>query len=290
MDVIRSAYRTKMKLWKNRDTLTPVYWFRCEPDAKNFGLRTSFGSHKTWCRDLEEDDLCGERLSNYSYYNAANPVGYDGQRHCGADLAMQFGGVTPRDPDLVTDGNGSLPCCFVTPPPPPPLPACVEWSVGQQPVGLPPALILQFTLFAIPITCVLIRAGWSPFTDPDPTPAENQTGVPFDFPCYWVYMCPDTQYGENATYKFLIAFALLFRSREPTLSPGCDLNGCGPLLWMYRFVRIEKATGIRSVFWREYSGLVGVTALADPPFVMSFIYTQPAPAPIPTGTPFVCHT
>jgi len=117
LDMQRVCYRTKMRLWRDSDELTPVYWHRTQPGAKVFHLPHRFASWKTWLRPLVNDGGMGEQNEHFGYYKGGNPVGYAGQRHCGSDDAMSRGGQHGIDPVLTTGTDGWLACCG-------PMPVC----------------------------------------------------------------------------------------------------------------------------------------------------------------------
>lgn len=116
MDWVRVCYQTKMQLWRDSDTLTPVRWFRADPAAKVWDKVQRFGSQKTYRRGEPLNTGVGERPQFFTYDKGKNVVGYRGQTHCGSDNAMQFGGIRGRDPELTTGPNGDLPCCKTMPP------------------------------------------------------------------------------------------------------------------------------------------------------------------------------
>lgn len=149
MDVIRVCYKTEMKLWKDRPEAIPVRWFRADPKAKIFDKMCSFRSNFTWQKFEEQFSASmGELSRDYTYDKGANPLKYKGDKHCGRDLAMQFGGVSGVDPEIHTDSSGLSPCCGI----PPPIFACILSGTEHVELILPD--VLQLRLISQAGSCV----------------------------------------------------------------------------------------------------------------------------------------
>lgn len=111
MDYSRVAYITKMRLWRDSDSLTPVRWFRASAGAKLVEGPSVFRSWKTWHRGVANEGGMGEQTAHFSYDRGANPLGYHGRVRCGSDRAIQEGGQQGVDEEMETEANGSLACC-----------------------------------------------------------------------------------------------------------------------------------------------------------------------------------
>lgn len=111
MDLIRSAYVCKMRLWADSDEETEVRWFFAEPGAKVMDVPHPFGSWYTWDRKdgVEPGPLGEQRYVRYD--RGANDLGYGGSHYCGSDAAVRGGGVHGVDPVIATDADGGAGCC-----------------------------------------------------------------------------------------------------------------------------------------------------------------------------------
>jgi len=111
MDLIRSAYVTKMKLWADSDEEVEVRWFFADADAKWAPGPHPFGSWWTWDRKdgVEPGPLGEQRYVRYD--RGANDLGYGGSHHCGSDAAFRGGGVHGVDSVITTNADGGADCC-----------------------------------------------------------------------------------------------------------------------------------------------------------------------------------
>jgi len=111
LDYARQAYRSKMRLWQDSILETEGVWFRAPAGAKIFPKPHLFGQVRTGYRhEYAAAGGVGE-VGRIAYYKGMNPSGYLGQNHCGAEQAIQFGGVVGIDPPLPTDTTGRAECC-----------------------------------------------------------------------------------------------------------------------------------------------------------------------------------
>jgi hypothetical protein len=119
-----------MRLWQGDDTVTPGYWFRCEPGAKNLLGMSSFRARYTWCADVPQMPGVGETYDpRPEYGKGANPLGYPGAAMCGSYDAFVGGGVRGVDPELATLPDGSLEACF------PAVPAAADFCRSASVIG-----------------------------------------------------------------------------------------------------------------------------------------------------------
>lgn len=144
--MIRTAYRSKMRLWADSDELTPGRWFRAPPGAKMFP-----GPHRitsAWWRDPHRPDPeVGEVFEpKLRYDKGSNVNGYTGQAICGSEESIRTGGAHQRDPGLLTRANGSSPCCFGGPPGPVPLPRTPAGRLSEVPVSSGSTILFSMTL------------------------------------------------------------------------------------------------------------------------------------------------
>jgi len=116
VDWIRTAYTTRMKLWKDSEETVEVRWFRAEPGAKifpgvhNFSSLTWRDEHKPEYR-INNTGIGEQTEAGRVYDRGQNLNGYDGQRFCGSLKAWREGGVHGTDPPLALDSEGRPACC-----------------------------------------------------------------------------------------------------------------------------------------------------------------------------------
>lgn len=110
MDMIRTARRTRMRLWQNDERTTPVRWFRAAPGARVFE-----GSSRLRCSDWFMQQTwsgVGEVYPRVTGYDkGVNTLGYLGLDHCGPVEAMRDGGVVGVTPPITTRADGWSDCC-----------------------------------------------------------------------------------------------------------------------------------------------------------------------------------
>lgn len=112
MDLVRSCYTARMRLWADSEEETEVRWTFADADAEWYPHPHSFGSWYTWeRREFGPNTGIGEK-SYLQYHNGGDPVGYPGDRRCGPDAAFLDGGSAARDEPIHTLADGSAPCCF----------------------------------------------------------------------------------------------------------------------------------------------------------------------------------
>jgi len=280
MDVLRSCYKTSMKLWKDRDTLTPVRWFFCEPGAKVFERLCSFRSLKTWDRVSDRTGMVGEKNGVTPYDKGANPLIYEGVNHCGTDLAMAEGGLSSRDPEIVTDSNGWATCCSGDGPLNLPKEVCILWPEGNLEAAIPTTGIM--TMPSIPWVAQFHLIAYTPWDSGETAPW--YVGVPFNFPCWWIFSTLPTAWAEDANWIYQIRIGIGLRGRGVARPPNCELDTCGPPLIYIERGATSKATGIYAASQIEYSGLIALTAFQQSPFQAAFVTTQPEPAIFPPLT------
>lgn len=110
-DMLRSCYKTKMRLWRGENTETEVRWFFAPEGARVFPGPHPFGSHYTWHRkDGSPIPDIGER-GYLGYDLGGNNLGYGGLDSCGSDAAKRNGGDRTVDPVIATDADGWAVCC-----------------------------------------------------------------------------------------------------------------------------------------------------------------------------------
>lgn len=280
MDLLRSAYTARMKLWHDRPELTPVRWFRCEAGAKLFEPMCSFRSLKTWARETDRTGMVGEVQEFRPWNNGANPLVYEGVQHCGTDQAMAEGGRSTRDPVIVTDSSGWATCCSGDGPENLPKEVCILWPEGNLEASIPKTGIM--TMPSIPWVGQFLLSAYTPWDSGETAPW--YVGVPFADPCWWVFLTPATAWGENDFFVFQIRIGIALRGRGEARPPNCALDGCGPPLIYIERGATSKATGVYAASQIEYSGLVELVAFQQTPFQAGFVTTNPEPAIFPPGT------
>ncbi len=99
VDMLRSCYRTRMRVTKESTQLASVRWFFCAPDAKPLPFMTPFSS-TNWSTEQCFDDGPGEQPGEPKIYDKGerNPA-YTGQHYCGTEQDFQ-GGNEPSGPVL----------------------------------------------------------------------------------------------------------------------------------------------------------------------------------------------
>jgi hypothetical protein len=111
VDLIRSCYKTKMRLQVNSDDETEVQWFFCLPGAKVYPGYTRFASGN-WAMDRFKWPGTGEVLgATRSWVNGKPPkTGLIGQGFCGKATLIE-GGYSVGDPPLPCRLSGIAKCC-----------------------------------------------------------------------------------------------------------------------------------------------------------------------------------
>ena len=112
LDYLRSGYYTRMKLWRDQQTMVMGRWIRLADDAPFFPFPHPFGSFRTWDRQLPRNNTDLGEQGYAGYYNGAKPAGFVPKGYCGRDEAIQDGGVTGVDPPIVHDEEGRNECCY----------------------------------------------------------------------------------------------------------------------------------------------------------------------------------
>jgi len=111
IDYSRHCYHTEAKLWRDRDTLTPITWFRAADDAEFFPGVTFMGSVRTWERPDDNVPYLGERPNTFQYSKGAPPTTYLGDHFCGRLEDFEDGGETDVSEEMETNAFGAAPCC-----------------------------------------------------------------------------------------------------------------------------------------------------------------------------------
>jgi hypothetical protein len=245
MDVLRSCYKTSMKLWKDREELTPVRWFFCKAGAKVFEPVSSFRSLKTWDRESDRAGMVGEKLGVTPYDKGANPVGYEGLRHCGSDLSVQEGGVSGRDPVIVTTGTGDAACCQT----PPTVGVCLPGSVQPFRPRLPVTMLATIvdrgscSRFA-GAQFLMLFLGTGP-TDDLSTPGEGPVFAGAD--CRWHYLSAKTVYSDGPVFQEWMVLGVSLAAQGPGQPEGCPEENCRLPQVYWKVCQLNKLTGITTV-------------------------------------------
>jgi len=269
-----------MKLWKDRDDLTPVRWFFCEPGAKVFERLCSFRSLKTWSRDSDRTGMVGEVQQFRPYDKGANPLIYEGVNHCGTDLAMAGGGVSGLDKEIVTDSVGWSSCCAGDGPENLPKETCSLYPLGNL-----ERLVPVLGLMRIPYlswTSPFHLAAYSPWSSPFTAPV--MTGTQIVGECLWVFLSEITTYAENAFFFIQLQIGIALRGTGPAKPPNCPSDGCGPPQIFINFGATSKADGSYASSAQEYSGLVQIVDMQQTPFLAGFVTTQSSAPLLPPLT------
>lgn len=253
MDVLRSCYSANMKLWQDRDELTPVRWFFCKPDAETFEPMSSFRSLKTWSRDSDREGMVGEVQEYRPYDTGSNPLGYEGVRHCGSELAMREGGKSGLNPIITTLASGNAACCRT----PPRKRVCLVGPLGEVTLLIPLAMKVTIVnrgvcpLFpAIPLFAPF--SGNTPYNDPvDPGFGNFCTGNK----CYWMWATGTALVYDDPDRSYETAVAIGLRANGDELPPGCAASGCSGLFLYWKIVSINKHTGTRGVSYQSCGGV-----------------------------------
>lgn len=130
--MMRSSYHNRVKLWQDKQNLTPGRWIRLADDAPFLPFEHPWGSRKTWDRDfVRGPDDCGE-VDYSEWNNGARPEGWVPSLHiCGREGAVREGGLSLVDDPIPLDAGGVNECCFVPLVCGRPLPKTLLWSFGS---------------------------------------------------------------------------------------------------------------------------------------------------------------
>jgi hypothetical protein len=118
MDILRSCYRSQMRLFNDRpDVLTWGRWHRCPPGADVAPPSVFFS--RQWERSDEYDQELGEVYTpRPAYYSGRSDPRLTGLHYCGASAWIV--GIPYADrPGLVLDSTGMPTCCQAFPLAPP---------------------------------------------------------------------------------------------------------------------------------------------------------------------------
>lgn len=180
---MRGTYKVTMRLWKDSEYETPVYWFPAEPGAEVVTACSSFRARRVWEDGYPPGGVGELEQDSYPYHGNGNPIGYDGQHFCGSTAALLGGGIAGRDDGIVTDEFGDAPCCHT---PHTTLPLCLTMSPD-----FPDSLDLG--LIGAGKFAVLIGTGKVP------------PGVVFADPAGWALLF-DQEYAHGADTMRLVAW------------------------------------------------------------------------------------
>src|SRR5258707_10036064 len=116
MDYLRTAYRSRM-IFRPGGPPLPIRWFRADNTAQFFRGENAFCS-STWFGESRQENVVVQPLGTVGedqneprlYDKGANPIGYQGQTHCGSDDAWR-GAPTEQDANIPLRPNGSSTCC-----------------------------------------------------------------------------------------------------------------------------------------------------------------------------------
>jgi len=111
IDYARHCYKTEAKLWRDRDDLTPITWFRAGDDAELYPGETFMGSLRTWEKGEDNVSYIGERPKTFQYYKGMPPAAYKGDHFCGRPEDFADGGQSGVSEEMTTDDSGAAPCC-----------------------------------------------------------------------------------------------------------------------------------------------------------------------------------
>jgi hypothetical protein len=119
MDMLRVCYKTRMRLWQGSPDEVPIRWYRASASAGYFNDPHPFGS-TLWRRDrpaafvpIAPGELGEVSIAPGEYDRGRNLLQYRGHNFCGHPTAITGGGREGVDPPIVTDPDGSSPCCAV---------------------------------------------------------------------------------------------------------------------------------------------------------------------------------
>lgn len=110
--MIRTCYRSRMRLWRGSDITTEVVWYPAEDLAPPLDKLTPFGS-RIWDEIRLSNVPLGEQpigRRGLNWRGRGRPVRGSGDS-CGSDTAWANGGVFGSDPPLVLDSRGWSKCC-----------------------------------------------------------------------------------------------------------------------------------------------------------------------------------
>jgi hypothetical protein len=112
MDLLRSCYRSKMRLFSDRpDVLTDGQWFWCPDGAKPIPFMNRFVSQSQDYKHLEGSPAVGEYRGRGAWLNGACPPQYTGTHFCGEVEAWQNGILYADRPGLPIGEDGYPSCC-----------------------------------------------------------------------------------------------------------------------------------------------------------------------------------
>jgi hypothetical protein len=223
-----------MKLWKDRDELTPVRWFFTKPGAKVFEPMSSFRSLKTWDRGSDRTGKVGEKLGVTPYDKGGNSLDYEGLRHCGSDLAMQEGGASTRDPVIVTGST---------------MPVCLTAQVGTFSTRIPPNLIATIVG---PTLCPIYNGVQLPLTFLGQTPVVDLS-TPGDgdvftgFSCAWAWLSPKLLVKEEFVNNHYMVLGVALSASGEGVPEGCPIENCRNPRVYWKVIYKHNVTGVETV-------------------------------------------
>lgn len=269
MDYTRVCYKTDMRLWRDSDVLTPVYWHRCRPNAKVFRKLCSFRSNHTYLRSQGYPEGAVGEQHRFTYYKGQNPAGYTGARHCGTDEAMMAGGVHGVDEEMLTGLHGMLPCCDAEPP----ITICgFDWPerflldngiVPHCPCVSGSAWELVYRGFNVPVPAPANTHVWSTnaaFYQVGVGSGEPPADVPYWGTCnyappidapsrveFWWYVVPETCQAQLLIHQFWwkpdVSSGVLYGSSPVTIDEPTDLPVTLPAITTMHGASCGDSTG-----------------------------------------------
>lgn len=115
-DFLRSAYRTKLKPFRNDPREVDIRWYRCQPDAPVIERHRFFS--RNWLKDKDTVLDVGEVAGAPRDYDRGNPpLGATGAHRCGTDDQWENGILWPPETIQQYDVEGLPLCCDAGNPP-----------------------------------------------------------------------------------------------------------------------------------------------------------------------------
>jgi hypothetical protein len=113
MDMLRACYRTKMRLHTDPSVLTPVRWYKCHPNARDFPglspLRSSQWRSEPWV-EMPLGEVYG---APRPFDPGLLPLGAFGRRFCGPIEWFRYGEPFPSSlPPQEYSLSGLATCCL----------------------------------------------------------------------------------------------------------------------------------------------------------------------------------
>lgn len=110
MDLLRSAYRTNVRPWRDSSSTIGIRWFRALPGAEIYPNPNLFTSLNWTDRDEAGGPVGEVKGAARPWDPGLNPAGFLGVSSCGTPAVFRAG-ATAADPVFLSDALGYTACC-----------------------------------------------------------------------------------------------------------------------------------------------------------------------------------